>query len=208
MSTRPSLSFETPASQAPQDAGRLNKCDPPWESPILPRLGKRVPAPPQEGRARSRKIDDVPGLERPLVPARQRALRHRTSRREWAEIYAATAMAGLIAVPINFRLVGPEIQFIVENCEAQALIVQEDLLDEVESVCADLPVRAERFISFGGRRRHAGYRVYEDLIANARDEIRVRVSSDDPWTLITRRGPPASRRERSSATGAAPCSRS
>ena len=127
---------------------------------------------------------------------------------EWAEIYAATAMAGLIAVPINFRLVGPEIQFIVENCEAQALIVQEDLLDEVESVCADLPVRAERFISFGGRRRHAGYRVYEDLIANARDEIRVRVSSDDPWTLITRRGPPASRRERSSATGAAPCSRS
>lgn len=34
---------------------------------------------------------------------------------EWAEIYAATAKAGLVAVPINFRLTGPEIRFIIEN---------------------------------------------------------------------------------------------
>ena len=26
---------------------------------------------------------------------------------EWLEIYAATALAGLVAVPINFRLLGP-----------------------------------------------------------------------------------------------------
>ena len=31
---------------------------------------------------------------------------------EWMEIYTATAMAGLIAVPINFRFVGPEIQYL------------------------------------------------------------------------------------------------
>ena len=48
---------------------------------------------------------------------------------EWMEIYAATAMAGLVAVPINFRLVGPEIEYIVENCEARAFIVQNELLD-------------------------------------------------------------------------------
>ena len=51
---------------------------------------------------------------------------------EWMEIYAATALAGLIAVPINFRFVGPEIAYIVENCEAKALIVQDELLDAVE----------------------------------------------------------------------------
>ncbi|MGH1574903.1 AMP-binding protein [Methylobacterium sp. P31] len=45
---------------------------------------------------------------------------------EWAEIYAATAKAGLVAVPINFRLVGPEIRFIVTNAEAAALIVQDE----------------------------------------------------------------------------------
>src|SRR5690606_24514855 len=34
---------------------------------------------------------------------------------EWAEIYIATAKAGLIAVPINFRLNAHEIQFIVQD---------------------------------------------------------------------------------------------
>ena len=48
---------------------------------------------------------------------------------EWLEIYAAAALAGLVAVPVNFRLVGPEIAYIVANCEARALIVQDELLD-------------------------------------------------------------------------------
>src|ERR1700731_4290829 len=39
---------------------------------------------------------------------------------EWLEIYAAAAKAGLVAVPINFRLVGEEIRYVVENCEAAA----------------------------------------------------------------------------------------
>ena len=68
---------------------------------------------------------------------------------EWMEIYAATALAGLIAVPINFRLIGAEIQYIVENCEAKALIVQDELLESIESVRADLPLPAENFIAFG-----------------------------------------------------------
>src|SRR6187551_1386669 len=33
---------------------------------------------------------------------------------EWLEIYVALAKTGLVAVPINFRLVGPEIQYIVD----------------------------------------------------------------------------------------------
>jgi fatty-acyl-CoA synthase len=104
---------------------------------------------------------------------------------EWMEIYAATAMAGLIAVPINFRLVGPEIQYIVENCEAQALLVQDELLGSIESVRADLPVAAENFIVFGAARRHAGYRAYEDLISAASSTPpRANVRPDDPWTLM------------------------
>ena len=104
---------------------------------------------------------------------------------EWMEIYAATAMAGLVAVPINFRLVGPEIQYIVENCEAKALIVQDELLDSIESVRADVPVSAERFICFGRGRRPAGYRAYEELIANASDAApRAQVSAEDAWTLM------------------------
>src|ERR1700720_326139 len=47
---------------------------------------------------------------------------------EWLEIYAAAAKAGVIAVPINFRLLGPEIRYIAENCDARALIVQDELV--------------------------------------------------------------------------------
>src|SRR5262245_14912108 len=75
---------------------------------------------------------------------------------EWMEIYAATALAGLIAVPINFRLVGPEIQYVVENCEARALIVQDELLVAIEEIRAVLPIAAGNVIVFGGSGRHRG----------------------------------------------------
>jgi fatty-acyl-CoA synthase len=52
---------------------------------------------------------------------------------EWMEIYAAISKAGLVVVPINFRLIGSEVQYIVENSEAKTLIVHHDLLDRVET---------------------------------------------------------------------------
>ena len=36
---------------------------------------------------------------------------------EWMEIYVALAKAGLVAVPINFRLVGAEIEYIVDDAK-------------------------------------------------------------------------------------------
>jgi len=103
---------------------------------------------------------------------------------EWLEIYAATAMAGLIAVPINFRLGGREFAYIVENSEAKAFIVQDELLGEVEAVRADLPVPAQNYIVFGAK--HApGYRSYEELIERARDDVpEGGIGGEDPWTLM------------------------
>jgi fatty-acyl-CoA synthase len=47
------------------------------------------------------------------------------NRLEWAEIFVAAAKAGLIAVPINFRLTGVESQYIIENSGATALICED-----------------------------------------------------------------------------------
>src|SRR4029078_8745930 len=122
---------------------------------------------------------------------------------EWAEIYAATGMAGLVAVPINFRLVGSEVRFIVENAEARALIVQEALRDLVESVRAD--ISADIFILYGSPRVVAGYHDYEDLLARASEAaVEVKVIESDPWTLMytsgtTRNPKGANRRPGSSA---------
>jgi acyl-CoA synthetase (AMP-forming)/AMP-acid ligase II len=104
---------------------------------------------------------------------------------EWLEIYGATAKAGLIAVPINFRLTGAEVRYIVEDAEAAALIVQDELVGLIEEVRADLPVPAANLIRFGQAPCPAGYRDYEGLIAAARErEPDIAVTPADPWTLM------------------------
>lgn len=107
------------------------------------------------------------------------------NRLEWAEIYAATAKAGLVAVPVNFRLLGPEVRFIVEDAGASALIVQDELVGVVEGIRADLSVPARNFVHFGERACPAGFRAYEGLIAAASErEPDAAVLSSDPWMLM------------------------
>src|SRR5689334_17770959 len=104
---------------------------------------------------------------------------------EWTEIYAATAKAGLVVVPVNFRLVGPEVRFIVEDAEAAALIVQDELAGVVEEVRADLPVAEGNLVHFGRAPCPAGYRAYVELIAAVADrEPEVPISPSDPWSLM------------------------
>ena len=105
---------------------------------------------------------------------------------EWCEIFAATAKAGLVALPINFRLIGKEVQFIVDNAEAAAFIVQDELAGVVEEIRKDLPDQGRPLHPF----RHAnpcpaGYRDYEDfLAAGSAREPAADVALSDPWTLM------------------------
>lgn len=104
---------------------------------------------------------------------------------EWMEIYVAMAKAGLVAVPINFRLLGPEIQYIAENAEVAAFIVQHDLVERVEEVRAALSIPRTRYVHFGRPDNPSGYRSYEDLIARASaSDPAVAVLPQDTWTLM------------------------
>jgi fatty-acyl-CoA synthase len=103
---------------------------------------------------------------------------------EWLEIYAAVAKAGLVVVPINFRLVGSEVRYIVENSEAKVVIVQDDLLDRVEAIRAERLIADDNYVHFGGR-TPPGYRSYEDLVAaGARSEPSIETGPDDPYALL------------------------
>jgi acyl-CoA synthetase (AMP-forming)/AMP-acid ligase II len=87
---------------------------------------------------------------------------------EWLELYAALARAGLVAVPLNFRLVGPEIAYIVQHSQARAIVVQEALRGVVDGIRAELPIAAGAFIHFGAGGAAAtppGWTGYEALIA-------------------------------------------
>lgn len=105
------------------------------------------------------------------------------NRIEWAEIYVAAAKAGLVAVPVNFRLVASEILHIVQNCGAAAIIVETALTGEVEEIRADLDLPEGRMILVGGEAE--GWAPYEDLIEReAETEPDVPVDADDPWCLM------------------------
>jgi fatty-acyl-CoA synthase len=104
---------------------------------------------------------------------------------EWMEIYAATAKAGLIAVPINFRLLGDDILYILENCSARALIVQDELLASVESIRSRLAIPSTHIIQLGATAARRGSVDYEDLLARAANsEPGIAVGPDDTWVLM------------------------
>jgi fatty-acyl-CoA synthase len=92
---------------------------------------------------------------------------------EWLEIYAAIAKAGLVAVPVNFRLTPAEAGYVVADAEAAAIIVQDELLHVAEEARGSLPIAENRYLAFGRQARRAGYRGYEDLIAAAAEDDRL-----------------------------------
>jgi acyl-CoA synthetase (AMP-forming)/AMP-acid ligase II len=104
---------------------------------------------------------------------------------EWLEIYAAVAKSGLVVVPVNFRLLAPEVRYIAQDAGAAAFIVQDELRDRVEPIRADLTVPARRYVHFGSQPCPAGYLAYEDLLARgAATELTVPVTPGDAWAFM------------------------
>ncbi len=83
---------------------------------------------------------------------------------EWMEIYVALARAGLVAVPINFRLVGVEIAYILAHSEARAVIVGHDLRDRIDAIRSELLIAPQCYVHMGGP-APAGWTDYEALAA-------------------------------------------
>jgi fatty-acyl-CoA synthase len=53
---------------------------------------------------------------------------------EFIEIYLACSRMGALFVPINFRLVGPELEYILRNAEPRVFVFDTDYLEEVTSL--------------------------------------------------------------------------
>ena len=60
------------------------------------------------------------------------------NRVEWAEIYVAVAKAGLVAVPINYRLTAREALFICTDCGVSAVIAEETLAEVAAALALDI----------------------------------------------------------------------
>jgi fatty-acyl-CoA synthase len=104
---------------------------------------------------------------------------------EWMELYAGLGRAGLVAVPVNFRLTGPEVADIASHCEAAAFVVQDDLVATVAAVRDNLDLPQRCLVHFGGGTAPAGWSSYEALIDGAAaGDVGVSVGPEDLCALM------------------------
>ena len=103
---------------------------------------------------------------------------------EIVEVFLATAKTGIIIVPINFRLVSAEVEYIADNSDAKAFIVHDEFTSTVDPIKAKLKnIAPDNYIAVG--QAVEGYRSYDGLIENASDsEPDMQVAPEDTWVLI------------------------
>lgn len=65
---------------------------------------------------------------------------------EFLEIYFATAKLGGILVPLNWRLIGPELEYQLNDCEARFLFFHDSFLGSIDLIRSGIKVEEDKFI--------------------------------------------------------------
>ena len=76
------------------------------------------------------------------------------------ELYLAALQAGWYLIPINHHLVGPEIAYIVQDCDAKVLVAHERFADACAAAAKELGFPDERSFAVGSV---PGFLPYEQL---------------------------------------------
>ena len=79
------------------------------------------------------------------------------------ELYLAVLQAGFYLVPINWHLVGPEIAYIVTDCEAKAFVAHARFADAARAAADEIDFPAATSYAVGGD--IPGFASYDDLKA-------------------------------------------
>jgi long-chain acyl-CoA synthetase len=83
--------------------------------------------------------------------------------REVFELYLAVLQAGFYLVPINWHLVGPEIAYILQDCEAKAFVAHARFADVARAAADEIGFPAAGRVAVGGD--IPGFRPYAELQA-------------------------------------------
>ncbi|WP_291181410.1 AMP-binding protein [Hyphomicrobium sp.] len=103
---------------------------------------------------------------------------------EWMELYVGLSRAGLIAVPINFRLVGREISYILTHCNARAVVAQNDLRENMDAIRSSPDLKDLSYILLGGEKAPEWLN-YEALLEGASSEApAVEVGPEDVFAVM------------------------
>ncbi len=102
---------------------------------------------------------------------------------EVVECYFAIWKIGGVVVPLNFRMVGPEIRYQVDQSDSVAVIFSGMFQDLMTAIRSDLP-KIENFICFNGK-DEPGIISYGDMIkGGSSDEPGIVVDENDPAFIM------------------------
>ncbi|MFH1626062.1 MAG: long-chain fatty acid--CoA ligase [Pseudomonadota bacterium] len=102
------------------------------------------------------------------------------------EAYFAAAKLGAIFVPLNFRLVGPELEYMLNDCKAEVLIYNSDFAEVAGSIRSHIPVKRGNFIQVGGETPPWALD-YEGLLTRyptSEPEVKEEVGIEDPQMIM------------------------
>jgi len=111
---------------------------------------------------------------------------------EFLEVYFAAAKIGAIFVPINFRLVGPEIEYQLNNCESCMFIFHDLFVPAIDPIRSNVMVDRDKYIYVkglnpGGPECPEWAQDYSEVVANYSTEepnVVEDVDLDDPLAII------------------------
>lgn len=105
---------------------------------------------------------------------------------QFLEVYFAAAKLGAVFVPLNFRLVGPELEYMLNDCMAEMLIFNHDFAEAVDSIRTSISVKGKNFIQVDGNTPPWALD-YEGLLAGypaSEPEIKEEVELGDPQMIM------------------------
>ena len=70
---------------------------------------------------------------------------------EYLEIIYALAKIGAVSVPINFRLVGEEIKYIVNDSDSKGIIIEEEFIGKITPVRSQLNIESDKYYVIGNK---------------------------------------------------------
>src|SRR5580692_4498020 len=93
------------------------------------------------------------------------------------ELLMGAMKANVVMAPVNWRLAGPEVAFIVEDCKAPLLFVGPEFITQVRNIRARIPSVRTVITTEGGAPEWLDYAAWRD--AASADDPKVEISPKD-----------------------------
>ena len=109
---------------------------------------------------------------------------------EFFEIFFAAAKIGAVFVPLNCRLIKPELEFQINDCGAKILFFQNIFLEEILSVHDFVKISSDNFIQVGNNIKKESFlkkiKYSDSFLGMSIDEpeINTNICLDDPLVII------------------------